>query len=95
MYKGVLMEEVFAKNLYQEAMHPYTKLLFKEVPNYSAQAKENISVNENEINRQNTKINSCPFYDRCPNAMDKCKEELPELKLVKQFENHKVRCHLL
>ena len=93
MYKGELMEEANAKDLYEKAMHPYTQLLFSSVPNKN----ENINFeNENSEKKLKTeidknKIDGCPFAPRCPNATEKCFVEKPELKSIS--ENHKICCH--
>ncbi|MDD7985430.1 hypothetical protein PQO01_10760 [Lentisphaera marina] len=38
----------------------------------------------------------CHFHTRCPQAMDKCKSQVPILKSYSSNENeHLVSCHLL
>lgn len=96
MYRGIIMEEANAQNLYAEALHPYTKLLFSSVS--SGDKKENPSLQngtaadvlESEVSAQTLELEGCPFVDRCPVATEKCKKELPELKEIKT--GHKVRC---
>ncbi|MCQ2591364.1 MAG: ABC transporter ATP-binding protein [Treponema sp.] len=85
MYRGVLVEEAPASNLYKEAKHPYTQLLF--------------SAAQGELNNSNSEVkttlkaeNACPFAYRCPKATEKCKSELPEFKQISSTSSHKVRC---
>lgn len=94
MYKGQLMEEATAKDLYEKALHPYTQLLFSSVP---GENKKTFSDDENKSNRflkteiDNQIFSGCPFAPRCKKATEKCFIESPEYKIIS--ENHKVRCH--
>ena len=83
MYRGYLVEEAPAADLYKTAMHPYTKLLFE-----GAQGVLNNSNQEVKTTLQQE--NCCPFAYRCPKATDRCKKELPDFKQVS--DSHRVRC---
>jgi oligopeptide/dipeptide ABC transporter ATP-binding protein len=83
MYRGYLVEEAPAADLYKTAMHPYTKLLFE-----GAQGLLNNSNQEVKTTLQQEK--SCPFAYRCPKATERCKKELPAFKEV--TGSHRVRC---
>ncbi len=83
MYRGYLVEEAPAADLYKTAMHPYTKLLFE-----GAQGVLNNSNQEVKTTLQHE--NCCPFAYRCPKATERCKNELPDFKQVSG--NHRVRC---
>ena len=83
MYRGYLVEEAPAADLYKTAMHPYTKLLFE-----GAQGILNNSNQEVKTTLQQE--NCCPFAYRCPKATERCKKELPEF--TKISEGHRVRC---
>ena len=83
MYRGYLVEEAPAADLYMTAMHPYTKLLFE-----GAQGVLNNSNQEVKTTLQQE--NCCPFAYRCPKATDRCKKELPDFKQVS--DSHRVRC---
>ncbi len=85
MYRGFLVEEAQAADLYKAAEHPYTKLLFEG-------AQGAVSNSSQEVRTTLTQENCCPFAYRCPNATDKCRTELPELK--EKAPGHKVRCFL-
>lgn len=82
MYRGVLVEEAPARDLYQTAAHPYTKLLFKGAMSALSGGGEVTSLLEE--NR------GCPFAHRCPNATDKCRHALPEFRTV--TAGHRMRC---
>ena len=81
MYRGLLVEEAPARDLYKTACHPYTKLLFSESNDSFGEVKTALET-----------LSACPFAHRCPYAREKCHKEIPEWK---EIENgHKVRCHL-
>jgi len=83
MYRGYLVEEAPAADLYKTALHPYTKLLFE-----GAQGVLNNSNQEVKTTLQQE--NCCPFAYRCPKASERCKNELPNFKQV--GDGHRVRC---
>jgi len=85
MYRGVLVEQSPAADLYKTALHPYTKLLFE--------GSESIHTNANvEIKTMLEKETGCPFAHRCPLADARCFSELPEFTAASFDGNHKVRC---
>lgn len=93
MYSGMIMEEAPAENLYKNALHPYTKLLFSSNDGKTAENQKSSAESESEIRTVLEPLKSCPFAPRCPKASEKCRKNLPELK---QVENgHKVRCFLI
>jgi len=90
MYKGELMEEAPAANLYRDGLNPYTKLLFSsaagnaEVPN-----TDNAKEREKSVTAQITDA-SCSFAPRCSMASERCFREHPELTQVSA--GHSIRC---
>lgn len=83
MYRGYLVEEAPAADLYKTALHPYTKLLFEG-------AQGHLSNSNQEVKTTLQQENCCPFAYRCPKATERCKNELPDFK---QFsDGHRVRC---
>ena len=85
MYRGYLVEEAPAADLYKTAMHPYTKLLFEG-------AQGVLSNSNQEVKTTLQQENSCPFAYRCPKATEQCKTKLPDFKEV--APGHRVRCYL-
>jgi len=83
MYRGVLVEEAAAEDLYKTALHPYTQLLFDG-------AKGRLSSSNVEVKTTLEAEKCCPFAYRCAKASEKCKIELPDFKEVSP--GHKVRC---
>ena len=84
MYRGMLVEEGPAKDMYKDAVHPYTQALF-------AGAGGNYKIEKNgEMNTLLESPKGCPYAHRCSRASEKCREEIPEWKEVS--EGHKIRC---
>ncbi len=85
MYRGAIVEEAAAQNLFQSARHPYTRLLF-DVARGKGQ-KSSV-----EVKSVLSKESGCPFAHRCPRAKAECHALLPPLREVEP--GHKVRCLL-
>lgn len=83
MYRGYLVEEAPAADLYKTALHPYTKLLFEG-------AQGHLSNSNQEVKTTLQQENCCPFAYRCPKATERCKNELPDFKQISG--SHRVRC---
>ena len=94
MYRGEMMEEAPAADLYRTAAHPYTQLLFSSVVNAANGTASNVSTAgtvRGEVRTTLEEITGCSFADRCPKATTRCQQEKPELKETKT--GHKLRCH--
>ena len=86
MYRGLLVEEAPAADLYKSAAHPYTKLLFAGSDGSQANA------NQGEVKTTLETLHGCPFAHRCPHATDRCRTAIPEWREI--GSGHKVRCWL-
>jgi oligopeptide/dipeptide ABC transporter ATP-binding protein len=86
MYRGELMEEAPAAELYREGIHPYTRLLFSSAPgNRSGAETEAVHIRGEAKAPQ-----FCAFADRCPLAEARCFTEHPAIKEI--AGGHRVRC---
>jgi oligopeptide/dipeptide ABC transporter ATP-binding protein len=98
MYRGELMEEAPAADLYRTAAHPYTKLLFSSILNRenvissagSTAKAAVVPVLKGEVRTVLEEIKGCSFADRCPQAMERCIREKPELS--ESEPGRKLRC---
>lgn len=90
LYLGSLMEIADAKQLYENPLHPYTKMLISSIPVPDPRVKtlEHI-VTESGV--QSREISGCKFHNRCPGCSQRCKEEVPALREVQP--GHFVACH--
>ena len=89
MLLGSFVETGSKESIFNNPLHPYTKLLMKSAPIADPKAKrERIEVEE-EIS--STPISGCPFYFRCPIKKEICSREDAVLKEIEK--NHFVACH--
>ncbi|MDR0377808.1 MAG: ABC transporter ATP-binding protein, partial [Spirochaetaceae bacterium] len=83
MYRGEIMEEAPASDLYQTARHPYTRLLFSSVAGSAGEgnggeaARNTPETLKGEIRTPVTEISGCAFAERCPLADERCRGEQP------------------
>ncbi len=78
MYLGEIVECSTKEEIFNNPLHPYTKALL----NSSLSLKEDRAESEfytlkGEIPSPLNPPSGCPFNNRCPKAMDICKEEVP------------------
>jgi peptide/nickel transport system ATP-binding protein len=94
LYRGKIMEKGETEEILKEPYHPYTKLLMKALlppdPEKKVLLSEEIKYSYEEVGDQIGV--GCPFFSRCSERMDICKEKTPELKALN--ENHEVSCFL-
>jgi peptide/nickel transport system ATP-binding protein len=90
MYAGNLVETGEIQELFDEPLHPYTKLLMASLP--SLEQKETARGIPGLMPSLLNRPPGCPFHPRCPAAFDRCKVEEPELLTVRP--NRDVACHL-
>ena len=78
MYGGRMVEFGDSSEIFLEPKHPYTKGLLESIPILSKDKKPKFipGVPPNLVNPSE----GCKFYDRCPEAMDKCKNDPPKFK---------------
>ncbi len=78
MYGGRMVEYGDSKEIFLEPKHPYTKGLLESIPVLSKETKPKFipGTPPNLVNPSQ----GCKFYDRCPEAMEKCKKEPPKIK---------------
>ena len=86
MYKGNEVESGNVKDIFENPMHPYTKLLLSCIMTI-----DNIDENKNINYEKLQHSGGCKFKEMCPNRMEICDSCNPE---IKEIENRKVRCHL-
>lgn len=92
MYLGSLVEKGNTKEIFREALHPYTKALISSVPKIHPLEKRERIILTGDIPSAINIPTGCKFHTRCPYVREICKKEVPILKAVK--ENRFVACHL-
>ncbi|GAI22764.1 unnamed protein product, partial [marine sediment metagenome] len=90
MYAGRLVETAPTDVLYSEPKHPYTLGLLASVPRLDLPRERKLSVVEGLPPNLARLPKGCAFCPRCYLAIDRCREEKPELEEV--GENHYSAC---
>ena len=84
MYLGHIVEEAPAHELVAHPCHPYTQMLISAIPSIAVRRREespeNTAVPGAEAVSQIDVPEGCPFQARCPKALERCKNETPELR---------------
>lgn len=95
MYLGSMVEIGTSDEVFKAPLHPYTKALISAVPIADPEVGRNSKriLIEGELPSPMNVPKGCRFCTRCPYATDKCREEKPELREIK--EGHKVACHIV
>jgi peptide/nickel transport system ATP-binding protein len=78
MYAGKIVEFGNASEIYKNPKHPYTQGLLKSIPRLKGDKVTNYIKGTPPSLIQPPQ--GCRFYDRCPQAMEKCKKDPPKLK---------------
>jgi oligopeptide/dipeptide ABC transporter ATP-binding protein len=90
MYAGKLVEISPVLDIFAAPLHPYSVLLIASLPTLAVKSQlQGIpGLPPSLLNRGG----GCPFYARCPKAMDVCKTEEPALREIQP--DRWVACHL-
>ena len=92
MYLGNIVEMGTAKEICNNAKHPYTQALFSAVPVANPHAKSDPVALEGELPSPANPPKGCKFHTRCKHCTDKCREEAPVMTDI--GNGHFVNCHL-
>lgn len=92
MYMGKIVELSNANELYEKPTHPYTEALLSAIPQPDPLKKRNRILLKGEIPSPIDPPSGCRFHNRCPLAIEICKNAVPELKEIS--DGHYVACHL-
>lgn len=92
MYLGNVVEVIPSVRLGQTKMHPYTDALIGSIFSLKMDFSKPIESIDSETPSPLQVPPGCPFENRCPNCMERCKIEKPILKEVE--EGHEIACHL-
>ncbi|MCU9615100.1 ABC transporter ATP-binding protein [Caldibacillus lycopersici] len=91
MYGGQIVESTSTTQLFEQPQHPYTKGLLESLPNIDNDVPR-LGAISGMVPPSYHFPKGCRFSDRCPSAMEKCREDNP--KLVNLTDEHQVRCYL-
>lgn len=90
LYMGRMMELADAEALYQNPRHPYTRALLAAIPQIETAGQQAAVPLSGEPPSPINVPSGCVFRTRCPMAVERCKQEVPQLRDV---AGHRVACH--
>ena len=94
MYLGKIVEVGSAKNLMEDFVHPYSRLLLTSAPDlYLLEEDEREEIPTIAMDAVDPP-EGCKFAPRCPNAKEFCWEKEPILNDRENKEGHQIACHL-
>ncbi len=92
LYRGCIVEEGPMEKVLSEPLHPYTQQLLSSIPIPDPKQRWKEQVNLATLEAVSALGRGCPFYVRCPHAMERCSQEAPQLKELE--DGRKVSCFL-
>jgi peptide/nickel transport system ATP-binding protein/oligopeptide transport system ATP-binding protein len=93
MYLGRIVEMTDRKSLFEMPLHPYTEALLSAVPiPKSAARRRKRVILKGDVPSPINPPSGCHFHARCPYAMARCRNEVPELREIQP--GHFASCHL-
>ncbi|MGN0352118.1 MAG: ABC transporter ATP-binding protein [Roseburia sp.] len=95
MYLGKIVELATVEELYQNALHPYTKSLIAAIPLPEVQENNSFydGILSGELPNPSEEHKGCRFASRCPYKSAICEEQEAPLTRVNGKEEHMVACH--
>jgi oligopeptide transport system ATP-binding protein len=94
MYLGRVVEIADRDALFRDPLHPYTRALLSAVPvaDPEAESRRERQVLLGEVPSVMRPPGGCRFHPRCPQALDICRQQSPEL--ADTGDGRAVSCHL-
>ena len=90
MYASRLFETGTIDEIFYESCNPYTRALLDSIPDLEGIKEELHAIPGNPPSLLNPP-SGCPFRPRCSMAIDRCRDEIPELLTI--ANSHSSRCH--
>jgi oligopeptide/dipeptide ABC transporter ATP-binding protein len=91
MYAGTVMEEATSDVLFAHPMHPYTVGLLESIPRID-KTQTRLPTIPGVVPALFELPTGCRFQNRCPRALDICRQKAPTLTAVSGNSTHKIAC---
>jgi len=91
MYAGRMVEAGPIRKIFNAPAHPYTKALLESIPRLGDGRERLIAIDGQPPDPANPPA-GCPFHPRCPQVLDRCRQEAPPEVAV--GEGQTARCWL-
>ena len=93
MYRGEMVEQGSADQIFHAPRHPYTQALLHSIPRMRSRSRERLNPIAGAVPHPYDRPSGCPFHPRCPQFMaGRCDAEEPTLRPV--GDKHTVSCFL-
>jgi oligopeptide/dipeptide ABC transporter ATP-binding protein len=102
MFLGKIVEMCETEDLFENPLHPYTRMLISSIPVPDPLQKADFEKNkfvsnlDKNVNLELDKCSKpdvgCVYHPRCPNPSDECTENKPILQSSTKNDNHFVAC---
>ena len=91
MYRGRIVEEAEAEELFENPLHPYTHALLAAAPDIDAQRGPRTRAVPSDLPEERAvPADGCRFHPRCPQGEERCRRY--DEHWVRVGEDHRVRC---
>ena len=90
MYAGKVAERGTVFDIFDRPAHPYSRGLLNSIPRLDTEPKSRLGVIEGMVPGLRDLPLGCRFENRCPHAMEQCREVVPVLEQV--ADGHDVSC---
>ncbi len=91
MYSGSFVELGKTEDIFNDPIHPYTKMLIGALPRVGDKSQK-VGIPGSPPSLKNPPA-GCRFAPRCPHATDKCRQDVPEFREVRP--GRFAACHYL
>lgn len=91
MYLGRIVESAPPRRLFATPRHPYTRALVSAIPSLDPADRGRKERLVGEIPSPVNPPTGCGFHTRCPIVRDRCRIEVPELRIM--ADGHRAACH--
>ncbi|MBL7176019.1 MAG: ABC transporter ATP-binding protein [Desulfobacteraceae bacterium] len=92
IYAGKIVESAPSERLFENPLHPYTKLLLLSIPD-AARRGVRLKAIPGTVPDAEHIPSGCSFHPRCPLAEEGCRYEIPPV--VEYGDGHKTACYLI
>lgn len=91
MYAGRIVEEGSLRQVIENPLHPYTKLLILSIPGIKVKKGERLETIEGTVPNPLEFPSGCRFHPRCPYVSDQCRQQEPP---ETEIDGRRVSCWL-
>jgi len=95
IYAGRIVESTTKERLFEEPLHPYTRLLLLSIPDAGKRGTRLRAIPGTVPDAEHIP-SGCAFHPRCPLAEEICRHQDPEtVDFGKNGERHTAACHMI